>query len=65
MNIVIFGLGLFAGDGSVGVLLEDQLDRLLHPLPRKSFHVFNFHFHFNIIIWEGDPLKATPRTPFA
>lgn len=65
MNIVIFGLGLLAVHRRVGVLLEDQLDALLHLLPRKSFGVFNFHLHFNIIIRDRHPFKATARTPFA
>ncbi len=53
MNIVIFGVSLLAVDSGMGVLLEGELDGLLHLLPCKTFRVFNFHFHFNIIILGG------------
>jgi hypothetical protein len=51
MNIVIFGLKIFVGDAGVGVLLEDEFDGFFYLFPGECFLVFNFHFHFNIIIF--------------
>lgn len=50
VNIVIFGLKIFAVESSMRMFLEDKFDSFFHLLPAKTFLAFNFHLHFNIII---------------
>lgn len=58
VNIVIFGLEVVAVETGMRMLLVGKLNGLLRFLPAETLLVFNFHFHFNIIICGDSALNT-------